>query len=119
MATLAQRLGVVGLVTDGGVRDLSEVQQLGFHYFAPGVVASHGNPRLLAVNVPVTIDGVRIEPGDLIHGDRNGVTTVPQAIAGQVVEAAQQIRTEEARLMGYIKSPDFTVEGFFQRKFKH
>jgi regulator of RNase E activity RraA len=119
MATLARRLGVVGLVTDGGVRDLFEVQQLGFHYFAAGVVASHGNPRLLAVNVPVAIDGVRIEPGDLLHGDINGVTTIPLAIAAQVAAAAQRVRDEEARLMSYINSPEFTVEGFFKRKFKH
>ncbi len=119
MATLSRRLGAVGLVTDGGVRDLLEVQRLGFHYFAAGVVASHGNPRLLAVNVPITIDGVRIEPGDLLHGDINGVTAVPLAIAGQIAEAAQRIRDDEARLMSYINSPEFTVEGFFKRKFKH
>lgn len=119
MATLARRMGVVGLVTDGGVRDLLEVQRLGFHYFAAGVVASHGNPRLLAVNVPLTLDGVQIKPGDLLHGDINGVTTIPLAIASQIAEAARRIRDDEARLMTYIKSPEFTVEGFFERKFKH
>lgn len=119
MATLARRLGVVGLVTDGGVRDVLEVQRLGLHYFAAGVVASHGNPRLLAVNVPVTIDGVRIEPGDLLHGDINGVTTIPLSIAAEIAAAAERIRVDEARLMSYINSPEFTVEDFFQRKFKH
>lgn len=119
MATLARRLGVVGLVTDGGVRDLYEVQRLGLHYFAAGVVPSHGNPRLLEVNVPVTIDGVRIEPGDLLHGDINGVTTIPLEIAAQIAAAAQRVRDGEASLMDYINSPEFTLEGFFERKFKH
>ncbi len=119
MATLAWRLGAVGLVTDGGVRDLLEVKRLGFHYFAAGAVASHGNPRLLAVNMPVTLDGIRIEPGDLLHGDINGLTTIPMGIASQIAETARLVREDEARLMGYIKSPEFTVEGFFKCKFKH
>ena len=119
MATLATRLGAVGLVTDGGVRDLLEVRRLGFHYFAKGVVASHGNPRLIEVNVPVTLDGVPIEPGDLLHGDINGVTAIPLSIAGQIAEVADRIREGEAQLMAYINGPDFTVEGLFKRRFKH
>ena len=119
MATLAGRLGVIGLVTDGGVRDILEVQRLGFHYFAAGVVPSHGNPRLLEVNVPVTLDGVRIEPGDLLHGDINGVTTIPLSIAGQVTEAALRIRAGEAELLDYIKGPDFSADGYFKLRFKH
>jgi regulator of RNase E activity RraA len=119
MATLAKRLGVVGLLTDGGVRDLLEVERLGFQYFASGVVASHGNPRLLDVNVPVTVDGLRILPGDLMHGDLNGVTSIPLDIAAQVPEMADRIHTEEASLMDYIKGPDFSTESFIERKFSH
>ncbi|MBZ0295680.1 MAG: RraA family protein [Anaerolineae bacterium] len=119
MATLAQRLGAVGLVTNGGVRDMLEVRALGFHYFAPGIVASHGNPRLLEVNVPVTIDGVQITPGDLLHGDLNGVTTIPLSIAAEVAEAAAKVRASEAEMLEYMRGPDFTVEGFFERRFRH
>src|SRR5581483_6024958 len=110
MATLARRLGAVGIVTDGGVRDLNEVRALGFHYFAAGVVPSHGNPRLLRVNAPVTLDGVRIAPGDLLHGDINGVTTIPLAIAERVAEAAQRVRVQEGELLKYIKSEEFNLE---------
>lgn len=119
MATLAQRLGVVGLVTNGGVRDLAEVRELGMHYFAPGSVSSHGNPRLLSVGQPVVIDGVRIETGDLIHGDLNGITLIPEVPVADLLAAVGGIRCEEGKLMDYIKSPDFSVEGFFERKFKH
>lgn len=119
MTTIATRLGAVGLVTDGGVRDLLEVRRLGFHYFAKGVVASHGNPRLIEVNVPVTLDGVRIEPGDLLHGDINGVTAIPLSIAGQVAEAAARIREREANLIAYINGPDFSVEDFISRRSDH
>jgi 4-hydroxy-4-methyl-2-oxoglutarate aldolase len=117
MGTLARRLGTIGVVTNGGLRDLHEVRRLGLHYFGPGVVPSHGQPRLLAVNVPVMIDGVPMQPGDLIHGDVNGVTVVPASIASQVAEAALNIRQAEAQLIEYINGPDFSVDGFYQLKF--
>ena len=118
MGTLARRLGTVGVVTNGGLRDVEEVRRLGLHYFGPGLVPSHGQPRLLAVNVPVVIDGLAIQPGDLIHGDANGVTLVPLSIAGQVADAAQGVRQSEARLMDYINGPDFSIDGFYQLKNK-
>jgi regulator of RNase E activity RraA len=119
MATIAKRLGVIGVVSDGGLRDILEIERLGLHCFGPGLVPSHGNPRLIEVNVPVEIDGVPIEPGDLLHGDINGVTTVPLSIADKVAEAAARVREEEAQLMEYISGLDFTVEGLFKRKFTH
>ena len=119
MASLAKRLGAVGLLTDGGVRDILEVQALGFQYFAAGIVPSHGNPRLLQVNVPVTIDGILIEPGDLLHGDINGVAKIPNEISAQTADMALKIRQEESELLAYINGPDFSVEGFIQRKFSH
>lgn len=119
MGTLARRLGVVGVVTNGGVRDINEVRALGVQYFAAGVVPSHGNPRLLEVNVPVTIDGVQVEPGDLVHADVNGVTLIPLSIADKVAEAAQEVRVKEAVLLDYIKSDAFNLEGFYKLRFRH
>jgi regulator of RNase E activity RraA len=119
MGTISKRLGVVGLVTDGGVRDILEIQRLGLHYFAAGLAPSHGNARLLDFNLPVEIDGVCIQPGDLIHGDINGVTVIPGEIAAGVVAAAQTVRENEASLMDYVNSPDFSVEGLYQKKFTH
>ncbi len=119
MVTIARRLGVTGLITNGGVRDINEVRALGFHYFSAGIVPSHGNPRLLQVNVPVSLDGVKIEPGDLLHGDTNGATTIPLSIAERVADAVLQVQAKEGELMGYIKSDEFTLDGFFQRRFKH
>jgi 4-hydroxy-4-methyl-2-oxoglutarate aldolase len=119
MGTLSRRMGAIGVLTNGGVRDLDEVRRLGLHYFAGGVVPAHGQPRLLAANVPVTIDGVSVRPGDLVHGDVNGVTLIPLSIAGQVAQAAQRVRVDEAELMDYINGPEFSVEGFYKRKFSH
>jgi regulator of RNase E activity RraA len=119
MATLSKRLGVVGLVTNGGVRDILEVKRLGLHYFAAGLGPAHGSPRLLKINVPVTLDGVRIEPGDLLHGDINGVTTIPRTIADQVIEAAYRVRQDEGDLLAYLIGPEFSLEGYFERRFSH
>lgn len=119
MGTIASRLGVVGVVTDGGVRDILELKQLPFHCFAAGLVPSHGNPRLVEVNVAVTIDGVRFASGDLLHGDANGVTIVPASIAAQVVAAADEIHAQEAEVMAYVKGTEFTVDGLFQRTVTH
>lgn len=119
MATLASRLGVAALLTDGGVRDLNEVQALGMQMFSRGPVASHGNPRLVTVNHPVIIDGVYITPGDLLHGDLNGVTLIPPQCASQLAQKAAEIRAEEGALLEYIKSPQFEVEEFLRRKFSH
>ncbi len=119
MGTLARRLGTVGVVSNGGLRDLNEVRHLGLHYFGPGLVPSHGQPRLLSVNQAVEIDGVAINPGDLLHGDVNGLTMVPAALAGQVAVAADAVRAEEAELLAYIQSPAFSIDGFYERKFTH
>ena len=119
MGTLAKRLGVVGIVTDGGVRDILELKRMGFHCFAPGLVPSHGNPRLLEVNVPVSIDGVQVHPGDLLHGDNNGVTLIPLEIASQIAAAADRIRQREAEQIAYMNSPVFTVDGLHQWRMTH
>ena len=114
MATCAKQLGAVGLVTDGGVRDLPEVEALGFHYFAAGAVASHGNFVITDVGIPVTVAGVLVRPGDLIHGDLNGVLVIPDEAVEGLPEAVQQIRVHERRVLEFVHSPDFTLEGLLE-----
>src|SRR2546421_9356143 len=73
MATTMKRVGAVGLVTDGGLRDIREINALGgFHYFGLGLVVAHGRPSIYDVGAPVEIDGMQVRPGDLLHGDENG-----------------------------------------------
>ncbi len=109
MATAFSRLGAVGLVTDGGVRDVPEVRNLKFHYFARGSVVSHAHFKIVRVGVPIQILGVEIKPGDLLHGDENGVMTVPAAALDGVEAAVEQVRARERRLLDFMRSPDFTV----------
>lgn len=110
MATCAQKLGAIGLLTDGGVRDLAEVEALGFHYFAAGAVASHGNFAITKVGLPVKVSGVTIRPGDLVHADRNGALVIPDDTADGLPGAVETIRQREKRVLDYAQSSDFNVE---------
>lgn len=120
MATTARALGAVGCVSDGGLRDVKEVEALGdFQYFCPGFVVSHGQPVIVDVNVPVEIHGLPIAPGDLLHGDVNGLLVVPEAIAAEVSAACDAVRQEERALLALIKAPGFSVERLRQWTYRH
>ncbi len=120
MATTARALGAVGCVSDAGLRDVKEVAALGdFQYFCPGFVVSHGQPVILEVNVPVEVHGLPIAPGDLLHGDVNGLLVVPADIAGEVAAACDAVRSEERALLDLITAPGFSVEALRQWKLTH
>lgn len=122
MATTAKALGAVGCVSDGGLRDVVEVRALGgFQYFCPGFVASHGNPFICETSVPVTLEGMTVHPGDLLHGDVNGVLVVPAAVADRVAGAAQRVRDAERVVLDFVRAEGLTVEKLrqFQQRFKH
>jgi 4-hydroxy-4-methyl-2-oxoglutarate aldolase len=110
MATAFTRLGAVGLVTDGGVRDVPEVRALRFHYFARGTVVSHAHFKMVRVGVPIQILGLEIKPGDLLHGDENGLMKIPVAALDGIAHAVERVRTRERRLMDFMRSPEFSVE---------
>lgn len=110
MATAFTRLGAVGLVTDGGVRDVPEVRALKFHYFARGTVVSHTHFKIVRVGVPIQILGLEIQPGDLMHGDENGLMKIPAAALSGLEKAVEQVRVRERRLMDFMRGPEFLVE---------
>ena len=108
MSTTMKRLGAVGILTDGGLRDVREVRVLGgFQYFCAGLVVSHGNPICVSVGDDVTISGMRVRMGDLLHGDVNGIVHIPDECAGQVAEAAYRVWAEEGETLRRIASPEF------------
>lgn len=108
MATTMKRLGAIGILTDGGLRDVKEVHALGgFQYFCAGPVVSHGNPVCVSVGTEVTISGMRVRPGDLLHGDGNGLVHIPDESALQVAAAAYRIWEREEETLRRIASPEF------------
>jgi 4-hydroxy-4-methyl-2-oxoglutarate aldolase len=110
MATIHRRLGCIGVVTDGHVRDLDEVHALGFHFFAAGVCVSHAYVDLIDFGTPVKVGGLVVGTGDLLHGDKHGVLSVPREIASELPSAAARIVAREQRILGHCQSPAFDLE---------
>jgi regulator of RNase E activity RraA len=115
MGTIFTRLGAIGLVSDSGVRDIPEVRGLRFHYFARGTVASHANFRIARVGVPVQIESLVIRPGDLLHGDENGLLSIPAGVEETLPEKVDAVRDREGALLEYVRGRDFTIEGLRDR----
>ncbi|MBM3833825.1 MAG: RraA family protein [Verrucomicrobia bacterium] len=114
-STIHKRLGCIGAITNGHVRDLDEVHPLGFHYFAGGVCVSHAYVHLIDFGAPVEVGGVTVHTGDLIHADKHGVLIVPKEIAHEVPEAAAKVAEREQRIISHCKSPDFSLEELKRR----
>jgi 4-hydroxy-4-methyl-2-oxoglutarate aldolase len=107
-------LGCVGLVTNGGVRDMDEVKALGFHCFASAVLVSHAYVHLVEIDVPVSVGGLVVHPGDLIHADKHGVQVIPNDIAPQIPEAVAKIAANERRIIEVCQAPDFSIDKLMQ-----
>src|SRR5438477_930128 len=112
MCTTYKTFGAVGLITSGAARDLDQVEALDFPCFADGTVCAHGYCHIVQVHVPVHVGGVMIHPGDLLHGDRNGVTTIPLPIASEVAHACADYMVAEACVMNYLKQGRVDPKGF-------
>jgi regulator of RNase E activity RraA len=105
----------VGTVTNGGVRDLPEVRATGFHFFSSCVLASHAYVHVFEAGAPVTIGGLTVHPGDLLHGDEHGVTSIPLEIARELPKAAADLEARERKLIDYAQSAEFNREKLAER----
>jgi regulator of RNase E activity RraA len=90
-AVSLQSRGVAGCVIDGGCRDVRFIAGEGFPVFTRFVTPEDSTWRwqVEATQVPITIGRVRVEPGDWVVGDEDGVVVVPQAVAAEVLAAAE------------------------------
>ena len=114
-ANIHKALGCVGTVTDGSVRDLDEVNELGFHFFSSCVTVSHAYVHLVDVGVPVKIGGLVVKPGDLLMGDKHGVISIPMEIARDIPRAAQMVEDWERKVINFCKGKEFSFEGLKER----
>jgi regulator of RNase E activity RraA len=112
MCTTYKAFGAAGLITSGAARDLDQVEALNFPCFSNGVICSHGCCHIVQINVPVHVGGTTVHTGDLIHGDRNGVTTIPIEIASAVAQACPEFMAAESVILDYCKSGNVDAKGF-------
>ena len=105
--------GGCGLVTSGAGRDLEQIEAIDFPLFIGSKMCSHGAGHIPGIGVPVTVGGITVYPGDLLHGDRNGVTTIPLEIAAEVAEVADEYVAAEGVLLEYLtKTKGVTIAGY-------
>jgi regulator of RNase E activity RraA len=104
LCTTYEIFGCVGLITSGTGRDLSPIREMRFPVFTSGSICSHGYCQIVDINIPVHVGGVTVHPGDLLHGDCNGVTTIPREIASEVCQGCAQFGAMEAELLKSVHS---------------
>lgn len=112
MCTTYQQFGARGLITSGSGRDLDQVRALKFPAFTGGTCCAHGYCHILSTGVQVSVGGITVCNGDLIHGDCNGVTTIPADIASEVPQVCAELALAEKIVMDYVRQPNRTVQGF-------
>jgi regulator of RNase E activity RraA len=116
MCTTYKCFGAVGLITSGAGRDLDQVEALGFPCFTNGTICAHGYCHTLAVNAPVTVGGMAVYPGDLLHGDLNGVSTIPHDVASEVPGACKELMAAEDIVLNYVRGGNISPAGLVEAR---
>jgi regulator of RNase E activity RraA len=112
MCSTYKAFGSAGLITSGAGRDLLQVEALNYPCFTGGTICSHGYCHILQIGVQVHVGGILVKPGDLLHGDANGVTTIPLDIASAVAQNCPEFVRAEDAVMSYVKGGKVDSAGF-------
>ncbi|MFZ0214630.1 MAG: RraA family protein [Candidatus Dormiibacterota bacterium] len=120
MANTFTALECLGTVTNGCVRDLKEAHEVGFQFFAGSIGVSHAYVRLESAGGPVTVGGLVVRPGDLLHADQHGVVSVPREIAAEVPAAADRVIAGEQEFIRWVRGPEFDAQKLAEmRRVRH
>jgi 4-hydroxy-4-methyl-2-oxoglutarate aldolase len=105
MATGMKARGLAGAVVDASIRDTPHIKKMQFPVFSRGVVPSTmvGHYRFAGVNVSVSCAGVKVNPGDIVTADEDGVVVVPKAHAADVLKKAQDLDNQEHSTIPFIE----------------
>jgi len=103
-------LGVVGVVTDGPMRDYVEIREQKVQYLVTGFTSGHGDTQLRGANIPLTVGGMTVEPGDIIHMDQCGACKFPADKLAKVLEFATELLRREAKEKEFFQNSSFNLE---------
>lgn len=110
MVTSMKAVGCIGMLSNGPSRDVDAIRRLDFQMLLGGVTAGHGEMAVQAVNVPVSVGGMDVAPGDLIHMDENGAVKFPPANADQILENARKMLDAEAEHLTRLRAATTAAE---------
>ena len=99
MANMSRVLGAVGMVAAGSVRDIPGIKKANMPVWGTGRVPGHGPFNLIETQTSVEIASLKIDPGDLLIADEDGITRVPLEIAEQTLEKCLEVRKKETEMM--------------------
>lgn len=108
-AAILLGLGCVGYVTNGAVRELPRVHELSFQLFAGNIAVSHAYAHIFDFGCAVNIGGLEVKPGDLLHGDRHGILSVPNEVAAEIPGVAAKLQNTEQSVIDFCQSKEFSV----------
>jgi len=110
MTTAMQAVGCVGAISNGPSRDIDEIRPMRFQYLLSGIAPGHGPTAVHAVNVPVTVAGMDVAPGEIIHMDENGAVKFPADKLEAVLTNVRKLRDEEATRMDALRHAKSAAE---------
>ena len=109
-ARISMALNVAAYVTNGAVRDLGGVERLGFQLFASKPSVSHAYAHVVDFGEPVVMGGLTIHSGDLLHGDRHGILSIPREVARELPGIAARLMQEEGDFIKMCLDGNFSIE---------
>jgi regulator of RNase E activity RraA len=110
MTTAMKAVGCVGVISNGPSRDIDEIRPMRVQYMLSGVTAGHGAMAVQAVNVPVSVAGMDVSPGEIIHMDENGACKFPAARLSEVLTNVRALQEEEEARMAALRQARSAAE---------
>jgi regulator of RNase E activity RraA len=108
-AKMLHSVGCVGAITNGRVRDVAGLRTVPFPVFCRGTVVHHCALRVTAIDVPVSVGGITVDPGDIMHAFDEGVIKIPPAAAETVLEKAPVMRAAENETHHIFRRTDLSI----------